>query len=100
MRPRSGRLRACHRGMWRSAFTESRTFWRSGSTKAKIMREDQSREELRAVWQTQPTGTTIMSTKLIHSKARELHGKTRRQLIGTVAGPLAATFFYVFGVSV
>jgi hypothetical protein len=64
------------------------------------MRDDQSREELRAVWQSQPTGTTIMTTKLIHSKARELHSKTRRQLLGTGAGPLAAVFFYAFGISV
>src|SRR6185503_5210420 len=33
----------------------------------------------------------------IQWKARELHAKTRRQLLGTLAGPLVAAFFYVIG---
>ena len=39
-----------------------------------------------------------MTLKLIRSKARELQAKTRRKLLGTVAGPLAAAFFYAFGI--
>ena len=40
-----------------------------------------------------------MTLKLVQSKARELQAKTRRKLLGTVAGPLAASFFYAFGIS-
>ncbi|MBI1897590.1 MAG: hypothetical protein HYS04_13855 [Acidobacteria bacterium] len=54
--------------------------------------------DLKAVWQNQPTGTPTMTLKLIRSKARELQAKTRRQLLGTLAGPLAAAFFYAFGI--
>ena len=39
-----------------------------------------------------------MTLKLIRSKARELQAKTRRQLLGFLAGPLAAAFFYAFGI--
>ena len=38
-----------------------------------------------------------MTLDLIRSKARELRAKTRKQLLGTVAGPLVAAFLYVFG---
>ena len=62
------------------------------------MREELPSDDLRTVWQNQPTGTYTMTTKLIRSKARELHAKTRRQLLGSVAGPLAAAFFYAFGI--
>ena len=46
----------------------------------------------------QPTETSPMTLKLVQSKARELQAKTRRKLLGTVAGPLAASFFYAFGI--
>ena len=39
-----------------------------------------------------------MTSELIQSKAREIRAKTRRQLVGNVAGPLAATLFYVFAI--
>lgn len=39
-----------------------------------------------------------MTSELVRSKARELHAKTRRQLLGTLAGPLATAFFYGFGI--
>ena len=38
-----------------------------------------------------------MTLDVIRSKARELRAKTRKQLLGTVAGPLAAAFLYAFG---
>ena len=55
-------------------------------------------DELKAIWQRQPTGTSTMRMKLIRSKARDLQAKTRRQLLGTVAAPLAAAFLYAFGI--
>jgi hypothetical protein len=37
-----------------------------------------------------------MTLKLIQSKARELHAKTRRKLLGTLAGPFIVLFFCAF----
>jgi hypothetical protein len=62
------------------------------------MGDELARDELRAVWQSQPTVTFTMTMKLIRSKARELQAKTRRQLLGTAAAPLAAAFLYAFGI--
>jgi MFS family permease len=54
--------------------------------------------DLKAFWQNQPTEASTMTLKLIRSKARDLQAKTRRQLLGTVAGPLTAVFLYAFGI--
>jgi hypothetical protein len=62
------------------------------------MRDELPGDDLKAFWQNQPTGTYTMTLKLIQSKARELQAKTRRQLLGTVAGPLASAFLYAFGI--
>lgn len=37
-----------------------------------------------------------MISKLIEQRRRELHARTRRKLIGTVAAPLAASIFYAY----
>jgi MFS family permease len=58
---------------------------------------DEPGDDFKSMWQNQPAETNIMTMKLIQSKARELHAKTRRQLLGTLAGPLAAAFLYFFG---
>jgi len=50
----------------------------------------------RTLWQNQPTEPPIMSLILIRQKARELHAKTRRQLLGTLTGPLVIAFLYAF----
>jgi len=52
----------------------------------------------KAIWQNQPTETSAMSLRLIQRKARELHAKTRRQLLGTLAAPVATAFFWITGV--
>lgn len=62
------------------------------------MCDELPRDELKAIWQSQPPGTSTMTMKLIRSKARDLQAKTRRQLLGTVAAPLAAAFLYAFGI--
>jgi hypothetical protein len=62
------------------------------------MGDELPREEIKAIWQSQPTGTSTMTMKLIRSKARDLQAKTRRQLLGTVAAPLAAAFLYAFAI--
>jgi len=61
------------------------------------MRDELPGDDLKSVWQNQPAGTPTMTLKLIQSKARELQAKTRKQLIGTIAAPLAVAFFYAFG---
>jgi hypothetical protein len=51
----------------------------------------------KSIWQNQPTEASAMTMRLIQQKARELHAKTRRQLLGTLAAPLAAALFYATG---
>jgi hypothetical protein len=55
-------------------------------------------DDLQRVWQNQPTETPAMTSRLLESKARALRAKTRRQLLGTAAGPLASAFLYVFAI--
>jgi hypothetical protein len=62
------------------------------------MGDELPRDESKAIWQSQPTGTSTMTMKLVRSKARDLRAKTRRQLMGTLAAPLAAAFVYAFGI--
>jgi len=62
------------------------------------MRDELPGEDLKAVWQSQSTETTTMTSKLIRSKARELHAQTRRKLLGMVAGPIAAAFSYALAI--
>lgn len=55
-------------------------------------------EDPKSIWQSQNTETSAMkiNMKLIEWKARELHKKMRKQLLGTFAGPLVVLFFYFF----
>lgn len=61
------------------------------------MRDDSPENDPRKIWQNQPTEPSVMTLEKIRQKVRELHAKTRRQLLGTLAGPLATLFFYAFG---
>ena len=54
--------------------------------------------DLRNIWKNQPTETSAMTLKLIQSKVRELQAKTRRKVLGMVAGPVAAALFYAFAI--
>ena len=38
-----------------------------------------------------------MTLKLIQQRSRELRARTRRKLLGTLAGPLVAALFYAYG---
>jgi hypothetical protein len=60
------------------------------------MQNDLPENGVRAIWLNQPTETPTMTSKLIEQRSRDLRAKTRRKLIGTVAGPLAAGFFYAY----
>jgi hypothetical protein len=61
------------------------------------MPDDLAGRDPKAIWQKQTTETSKMTLQLIHAKARDLQGKTRRQMLGAFAGPVAALFFYIVG---
>ncbi|MCU1324943.1 MAG: hypothetical protein JWN34_313 [Bryobacterales bacterium] len=61
------------------------------------MRDERPGDGARTMWLSQPTGISKMTSKLIERRSRELRAKTRRKLIGTVAGPFAASMFYAYG---
>jgi hypothetical protein len=52
----------------------------------------------KTIWQNQPAEPSAMTLEKMRRKMRELHAKTRRQLLGTLAGPLVAAFFYAFAI--
>ena len=51
-------------------------------------------DDPRTIWQNQPIGASTMTMEKIRQKARELHRKTRRQLLGTITAPLTVVCFY------
>jgi hypothetical protein len=53
-------------------------------------------EHVKTLWQNQPTEKPTMSMILIRQKARDLHAKTRRHLLGSLAAPAVVVFLYVF----
>jgi hypothetical protein len=61
------------------------------------MRHDFDDRDLRRAWQNQRIEVSKMTSEMIREKGRTLHRKTRRQLLGTLAGPLIVAFFYFFG---
>ena len=63
------------------------------------MRNDRAgQDDPKTVWQNQPAVAPTMTLELVRSKARELHANTRRQLLGTLAGPFAALLLYAFAI--
>jgi len=63
------------------------------------MRDDLPGNDPKAVWLNQPTETTSpMTVTLIQQRFRDLHARTRRKLLGTLAGPAAAGLIYAFAV--
>lgn len=62
------------------------------------MSDELPEDDPRRVWQGQRTEASPMALRLIQSKARELQTRTRRKLLGMMAGPLAAAFLYAFGI--
>jgi hypothetical protein len=48
------------------------------------------------LWQNQPTERPSMTLRLIQLRARELHAKTRRKLLGTLASPILVFVFCAF----
>ena len=62
------------------------------------MPNDPSGNDPRKIWQNQPTEPSTMTLLLIRSKVRELHARTRRELLGILAGPLAVSVFFAFSI--
>ena len=60
------------------------------------MRDDRPENDPGQIWRNQPTEPSAMTLEKIRQKVREHHAKERRQLLGTLAGPLAVAFCYVF----
>lgn len=60
------------------------------------MQNDSPEFGARDIWLNQPTESPTMISKLIQQRSRELRARTRRKLIGTVVGPLAAGLYYAY----
>ena len=60
------------------------------------MRDDRPENDPGQIWRNQPAEPSGMTLEKIRRKVREHHAKERRQLLGTLAGPLAVAFCYVF----
>lgn len=61
------------------------------------MRGDLPGDDPKDIWLNQPTEIPTMTLKLIKHRSRDLRARTRRKLLGTLAGPLAAGLFYAYG---
>jgi hypothetical protein len=61
------------------------------------MQNDYPGNDPRAVWQNQPTEHSTMTSLLIRKKTRELHAKTRQELLKSIAGPLIVIALGGFG---
>lgn len=61
------------------------------------MRNDLPGDGPKTIWLNQPRETRTMTLKLIQQRSRDLRAKTRRKLLGTLAGPLAVSLFYAIG---
>ncbi len=56
-----------------------------------------SSNDPKTIWKNQPTEVSAMTLKMIRRKAQGLQAKTRKKLMGTLAGPAAVAFFAIFG---
>jgi len=61
------------------------------------MQDDLPERELRTMWLNQPTEPSTMTSKLIEQRLRDLRARTRRKLIGSLAGPFVAGMFCAYG---
>jgi hypothetical protein len=61
------------------------------------MPSDLPGDDAKNVWLNQPTEVRAMTVKLIQQRSRDLRTRTRRKVLGTLAGPLAVGLFYAMG---
>jgi hypothetical protein len=64
------------------------------------MPDDPSGNDPRTIWQNQPAEPSAMTLETIRRKARELHARTRRELLGNIAAPLAVVVFAGLGAAI
>jgi len=64
------------------------------------MRSDPPGNDPRTIWQNQPVEPSTMTLETIRRKARELHARTRRELLGSIATPLAVVVFSALGAAI
>lgn len=60
------------------------------------MRNDFHDNDAKTIWQSQSTEASKVSLVLIRQKARQLHARKLRQLVGSVVVPLVIVVFYVY----
>ncbi len=61
------------------------------------MPNDSSGKDPRTIWQNQPTEPSAMTLEKIRQKVRELHAKTRRQILGNLVVSLVVVTLCGFG---
>jgi hypothetical protein len=66
--------------------------------KEAAVENDSSENDPRKIWQDQPKEISTVTLKMIRMKVHDLHRKTRRNLWGIWAGPLAVGFLAAFGI--
>ena len=62
------------------------------------MRDDFPENDPRKIWQDQPKEISTVTLKMIRMKVQDLHAKTRRNMLGIWAGPLAVGGFSAYGI--
>jgi hypothetical protein len=61
------------------------------------MPNDSSINDPKRIWQNQPTEACTMTLEAMRTKVKELHAKTRKQLLGNLAVLLVVVALYGFG---
>jgi hypothetical protein len=62
------------------------------------MQDDPQDDNLKGIWQKQPTEASHMTLEALQKKARELHAKTRRELSASIATALIVVVIAGFGI--
>jgi hypothetical protein len=64
------------------------------------MRNDSSGNDPKTIWQSQPREiSTVMLERMIRRRAQELHAKTLRERLGSLAGPVCTIAFSAWGIA-
>ena len=64
------------------------------------MRNDSSGNDPKTIWQSQPREiSTVMLERMIRRRAQELHAKTLRERLGSLAGPVCSIAFSAWGIA-
>ena len=50
------------------------------------------------IWQSQPVEPSVMTIHLLRRRVRELHAKTRKQLVGSLVMPIVIVGLYIYAI--